>query len=92
MNVQIYLNIYDKRFGRLEKITYLCIVNNGCSWNNIKNSNRRVSGVIRHRFKIPARAKIETPTFVGVLFLPYIYNLYELFNKFNKENIIGVYK
>jgi hypothetical protein len=27
MNVQIYLNIYDKIFGRLKKRTYLCIVN-----------------------------------------------------------------
>ncbi len=27
MNVQIYLNIYDKKFGRLKKRTYLCIVN-----------------------------------------------------------------
>jgi len=27
MNVQIYLNIYDRMFGRLEKTTYICIVN-----------------------------------------------------------------
>lgn len=26
MNVQIYLNIYDNKFGRLKKRLYLCIV------------------------------------------------------------------
>ena len=84
MLLDTFLKIYNKKFWWIKKYLYLCNVNNSCDWNNIKISNRRVSGVIRHRLKIPARAKIKTPAFVGVCFYCIFIN--------NMSNLRGLIK